>query len=193
MNNNKNILLISTCFHKLHEFEFVKPIENIILNLNNDNNNRISYSTVHINSNKLNEESFIKTFSHIIICGTALKDFEYLHSNYNEFLKICELISIPVLGICAGAQLISKYLKFKLYENKKNNLIEIEIINSCTKLEIIKNKCIDDSKNRKNIQVYALHSYTLKNIHHSIINNILTILMIEKESNFIEFAKFKTF
>ena len=75
------VLLISTCKHPLHEFEFVRPLENICLKLN------FKYVIKHISKiNEINSE--LESFSKIIICGTALKDFEYEKFDLNLILKL---------------------------------------------------------------------------------------------------------
>lgn len=90
------IFLISTCSEQLHDLEFVKPIEKILIE------NKIPFYTKHYP--KLTEID-LKKADKIIICGTSLKDFEYIKhldkfswiKNYNK----------PILGICAGMQIIS--------------------------------------------------------------------------------------
>lgn len=196
MTQTKNILLISTCFHKLHELEFVNPIEKIVSNMINKNKyqNIIDYSTEHINSELLLNENFIKKFSHIIICGTALKDFQYLNSNYLEILNTCKNYSINVLGICAGAQLICKFFNFKLIENMKNGIIEVESVRNKIKIQE-SNFNVNEFTNSQNIykKVYALHTYTIKQDKINPENKDLETLMIEKGNNFIQFAKIKNF
>ncbi len=89
------ILLISTCKEKLHELEFVKPIENIL------KENKIKFFTRHYL--KLKKGDFANA-KKIIICGTSLEDNKFL--NYiNSFRWIAESKK-PVLGICAGMQII---------------------------------------------------------------------------------------
>ena len=100
------ILLISTCKEKLHELEFVKPIEKIL----KENNKK--FFTKHYS--KLNWKGDLANADKIIICGTSLKD--------NEFLRHIQLftwvtqIQKPVLGICAGMQIISLLFGVKIKE-----------------------------------------------------------------------------
>jgi hypothetical protein len=61
------ILIISTCSQNLNENEFVRPIEKLLLK------NGFDYKTKHYS-----EISDVSEYDKIIICGTALKDFEYL-------------------------------------------------------------------------------------------------------------------
>lgn len=97
------ILLISACKEELHELEFVKPIEKIL-----DEKN-IKYFTKHYS--KISSAD-LKKANKIIICGTSLQDDEFLkHMKNFEFLKDYEK---PVLGICAGMQIISLIFGAKL-------------------------------------------------------------------------------
>lgn len=91
------ILIISICKEKLHEFEFVKPIKKIL------KENKIKFFTKHYS--KLNHRGDIANADKIIICGTSLKDNEFLN-HINSFKWIAS-INKPVLGICAGMQIIS--------------------------------------------------------------------------------------
>lgn len=90
------ILVISVCKEKLHELEFVKPIENILTE------NKTKFFTKHYS--KLLRSDLNKA-NKVIICGTSLKDFEYLN-NLDKFPWIKNLEK-PILGICAGIQIIS--------------------------------------------------------------------------------------
>lgn len=104
------ILIISTCTHKLHEYEFVKPITDLFED----------YKI--INYQKLSEE--YKTASKIIICGTSLKDMKYLeHISKFDFLKN---YSGKVLGICAGAQIIALQNGEKLKDHKEIGMKKIK-------------------------------------------------------------------
>jgi anthranilate/para-aminobenzoate synthase component II len=91
------ILIINTCKEKLHYYEFVKPIEDIL------KNKSIKFKTT---PHKKIKESDIKKSTKIIISGTSLKD--------NAFLKDLKKFSFikntdnPILGICAGMQIIGQ-------------------------------------------------------------------------------------
>ena len=96
------ILIISVCKEKLHYFEFVKPIEKIISETD-------EFFTKYYN--EVNEGDLRKA-DKIIICGTSLKDNKFL-----EDIKKFEWIKNykkPVLGICAGMQIISLIYGAKL-------------------------------------------------------------------------------
>ncbi len=85
------ILIISTCKEELSEMEFVRPIAMLA-----EEHNVVHFTKI--------TKTDIKTADKIIITGTALKDFDYLHGDFS-WLKECDK---PVLGICAGMQVIAK-------------------------------------------------------------------------------------
>jgi GMP synthase (glutamine-hydrolysing) len=103
------ILIISTCKEKIHELEFVRPVEQIL------NKNNIKFKTIHYLRLKISE---INTADKIIITGTSLDDNEFL-KNINCFSWI-KSINKPILGICAGMQIISI-----IYDGKLRNKKEI--------------------------------------------------------------------
>lgn len=171
----KNILIISTCKYSLHELEFVNPVRNIL------EEESIQYSLNHIS--KVNKIKDLNSISHIIICGTAIKDFSYNSYNINSFLKEVEELQIPTLGICAGAQVISNYKQISLAYNFQSNVIEFRAINSSKNLQIKK----DDT-----ISGYALHSYCINS--NDIKNNfsefsVTPILVNSANYKYIELAE----
>jgi len=85
------ILIIDTCKENLSEMEFVRPVALLVEN----------HNVVHCTRVK---QSDIDEAEKIIITGTALKDFEYLKHDFSWLLKTEK----PVLGICAGMQIIAK-------------------------------------------------------------------------------------
>lgn len=97
------ILIISTCSKTLHELEFVKPIEKIL--------KEIKKNFISKHYSKLTK-SDLKKAKKIIIAGTSLKDNKF-SKELKEFswIKDCEK---PLLGICAGTQIISKIFGSKL-------------------------------------------------------------------------------
>jgi GMP synthase-like glutamine amidotransferase len=85
------ILIISTCADKLSELEFVRPLQKLA-----------GKSAVkHCSQVTKND---IAGADKIIISGTALKDFGYLKADWS-WLKTT---TKPVLGICAGMQVIAQ-------------------------------------------------------------------------------------
>lgn len=91
------ILLINICKEKLHYFEFVKPIEDI---LKRDKMNFSTKSYKEINPKDLD------ACEKAIICGTSLKDNEFIE-NMDKFAWI-KTFDKPLLGICGGMQVIGK-------------------------------------------------------------------------------------
>jgi GMP synthase-like glutamine amidotransferase len=89
------ILVINVCFEKLHYYEFVKPVEGILMKCG------LEYSTKHY---KEITKKDLDPASRIIICGTSLKDDSFL-INIEKFSWIRN-INKPVLGICAGMHVI---------------------------------------------------------------------------------------
>ncbi|HLE05947.1 MAG TPA: hypothetical protein VI790_01200 [Candidatus Nanoarchaeia archaeon] len=88
------ILLISTCADKLSEAEFVKPIKELT-------NGVVKHYSILTSDDLLSA-------SHVIICGTALKDFDYLTGDWTWIKSFTK----PLLGICAGYQVILKDFGF---------------------------------------------------------------------------------
>jgi len=103
-----NVLIINLCSQSLHYFEFVKPVEDIIRGAGQD------FLTKHYS--KINSKD-IESSSRIIICGTSLKDFEYQKAgNAFEFIKDYDR---PILGICAGMQMICSLFGCRIIEEKE--------------------------------------------------------------------------
>ncbi|MAG52682.1 MAG: hypothetical protein CMH62_01835 [Nanoarchaeota archaeon] len=95
------VLVLKINKNRLHDEEFVRPVTDLLEDF------------------KVVDYREVKNldFDKVIICGTALKDNEYL-DNLDKFswLKNCKK---PVLGICAGMHIIGKILGYDLIENKK--------------------------------------------------------------------------
>jgi GMP synthase (glutamine-hydrolysing) len=105
------ILLIKTNKESLHDNEFVNPIKNIL-----------GKDSKVINYKKL-KKSDLEKANKVIISGTSLKDNEFLKDlkkfswikNYNK----------PILGICAGAQIIGITLGGKLKKKTEIGMTKI--------------------------------------------------------------------
>lgn len=103
------ILIISTCKEKLHENEFVKPVEKIL------KEEKIKFGTVHYLDLKKKDLDLAKK---VIICGTSLQDDSFL-KNLKKFSWI-KTLNKPILGICSGMQII--LLEFGGKLNKKTEI-----------------------------------------------------------------------
>ncbi len=100
----KESLIINICREKLHYLEFVKPIEDILKSKN------IKFKTLNYKEIKETPD-----YEKIIICGTSLKDKEYLNANFSWIRDTNK----SVLGICAGMQIIGIEFKGKLKTKKE--------------------------------------------------------------------------
>lgn len=129
------ILIISTCKEKLHELEFVKPIEKILKEIN------VKYFIK--NYKKISKEDLGKS-EKIIISGTSLKD--------NEFIKGIEKFNWiknydkPLLGICAGMQIIGLIFGGKLRKKREIGYYKENFVKNFLGLE-------------NEYEVYHLHNY----------------------------------
>ncbi len=148
-NGNKMLLIISICKDKLHELEFVRPIEDIL----NDEN--ILFNKVHYT--KINKKDLEKT-DKIIICGTSLQDNDFLkYAGKFDWIKSCNK---PILGICGGMHIIGLIFGGKLKKKKQIGLIDVNFKKEF--LGIIGEKqvynlhglCIDFKK-LKEFEIYA--------------------------------------
>jgi len=99
----KIILLINICKEKLHYYEFVKPVEDILIQ------NKIKFFTRDYK--KVNEKD-LKKAGKIIICGTSLRDNDFL--NYLEKFNWIKESENSILGICGGMEIIGLVFGGKL-------------------------------------------------------------------------------
>jgi GMP synthase-like glutamine amidotransferase len=88
--------------------EFVRPVENIL------KSNKVEFLTRNYLSIKQCE---VDKATKVIICGTALKDFNYLE-NIDKFNWV-EETDKPFFGICAGMQILAKLQGCKVFENER--------------------------------------------------------------------------
>lgn len=129
-------LIIDTCPYKnsLWQNEFIIPITDIIKN---------NFKIIHYT--KLTED-IVNKFDKIIISGTALKDNEYLN-HLNEFNWI-KTTNTPILGICSGAQIITKTFNSELIKSQEIGLTKIKTIKQ--------NKLFENE-----LEVYELHNLAI--------------------------------
>jgi len=108
-------IVISTCRYKLSEEEFVRPIVEIV----KENGYEVEVRNYKELYNEFNSNE------NVIISGTALKDFDYL--NYLNNFEWIESFKGKVLGICAGAQIVSSIFGCELKEKKIIGAFDVEI------------------------------------------------------------------
>ena len=154
-----SILLVSTCRETLSEREFVHPISTIL--------GSIEHQILHYTKCTKNT---IKSFDKIIICGTSLKDHEYLE-NLHTFKKIFKTFSKPILGICSGMQIICSIFNGEIVQN-----VEIGMTDSVT-LET-NGLCTGE------FQAYNMHTNSVSNLDNFIV--------LAKNKNIIQVIKHKT-
>ena len=111
------ILVVNVCSDKLSYFEFVKPVEDILKKARVDFFTRDFLSVNHPDISRTEKA---------IICGTALKDFKYL-DNIDKFAWINES-SVPVLGICAGMQILARLSNNDVIERTRIGRYRVKII-----------------------------------------------------------------
>jgi ABC transporter with metal-binding/Fe-S-binding domain ATP-binding protein len=136
-----HILLIDLCFEKdsLSHYEFVLPIRDALERAG-------AYCDVRHYEEFASLE--IARYDRIVLCGTALKDNEYAeHLHYFSWIKDCKK---PILGICAGMQVIGAVYGGSIAANRAVGLEEIEIIRASPLLG-----------EPRRIDGYHLHNYAV--------------------------------
>ncbi len=91
------ILIINTCSEEMHYLEFVQPIIDIVKSAG------AQFAVAHYT--QLTSIAAARA-DKIIICGTSLHDFGY--QAYLERFVFLQSYDKPVLGICAGMQIIAQ-------------------------------------------------------------------------------------
>ena len=112
------ILVINVCKESLHYYEFVAPVLNILSGMGKD------YFVA--NYDEVTPQ-FLSKADKIIICGTSLYDNQYLEE-INKFSWIWDFPR-PILGICAGSQVIQLIYGGKVEHVKEVGSVEIDFLN----------------------------------------------------------------
>jgi GMP synthase-like glutamine amidotransferase len=113
------ILLVDLCYEKdsLSQFEFVYPIADVLERA------RAKFEILHFMEMAKKK---LEKYDKIILCGTALKDNAYARRiDLFSWLKTCHK---PVLGICAGMQVISCIFGGRIAPQMAIGLERLEII-----------------------------------------------------------------
>ena len=110
------ILLVNICKERLHFYEFVKPVGDILIK-NNIKDFIRRYDCI--------TKRDLEKASKIIICGTSLQDNEFL-GNLEKFDWLKDYKK-PVLGICGGSHVIGLLLGYKVKKEKEIGLKEINL------------------------------------------------------------------
>ncbi|HUI40099.1 MAG TPA: hypothetical protein VLY86_04170 [Methanothrix sp.] len=114
------ILLVDLCFEvkSLSGYEFVDPIADAL------DRAGFPYRVTHYTEIRENE---VGMCDGIILCGTALNDNAYAgHIESFDWIKICEK---PILGICAGMQVIGAVFGGCIISQPAIGLQKIKIVN----------------------------------------------------------------
>lgn len=136
------ILVVDMCYQRgsLSREEFVDPVTEVVGRVDD-------YRVVH--ALDLDKKSVVEA-DKIVLCGTALKDDKYL-GFVDRFAWIRdENLVKPVLGICAGMQVIGLLFNAKLVRRKEIGMTKIFVMR--------KNKIFGE---KKVIYAYALHKYAI--------------------------------
>ena len=99
----KMILIVDVCSERLHYYEFVKPLEDVLIKKGFD------FESLHYG--KLDEE-ILGRCDKVIICGTSLRDEGFLWDL--EMFSWLKDFEKPVLGVCAGMQILGMVFGGKL-------------------------------------------------------------------------------
>jgi len=110
------ILIVSTCKNSFHELEFVKPIGYIL-----KENNILFLTKNYLNIN----QNDLKKANKIIISGTSLADNEFLKKENLAKFNWIKTINKPILGICAGAEIIGVAFDCQLKKKKQIGMINV--------------------------------------------------------------------
>jgi GMP synthase-like glutamine amidotransferase len=111
------ILVVDVCSDGLSYLEFVKPVEDIVRKARMN-----SFERHFLSLNSMD----ISRAEKVIICGTAMKDFGYL-DRMEEFRWITE-VDKPVLGICAGMQILGKLCGCRLLEGTRIGRYKVKVV-----------------------------------------------------------------
>ncbi|MBN1645520.1 hypothetical protein JW868_00605 [Candidatus Woesearchaeota archaeon] len=133
------VMVVDTCYKKdsLSSDEFVRPIVQIIRN-----SGIKDVDVKHFT--EMTDTAGLDAYSHIVICGNALMDDEYL--NKIEFFRWIKSFNGRILGICAGMQMIAAVFGSVPLEHLRIGMNSVEIVGE------------DSVLCNKSFECYELHS-----------------------------------
>jgi len=141
------ILLVDCAWKKdsLSRFEFVHPIEEIL------KASGASYVICHFRD--LSEEQ-LSSADKVIICGTALQDNAFL-SEPEAFAPLFTEAThtVPILGVCAGMQILGRYFDGTVTTSPGFGMTTIEILDADDPLFCEQTKAT--------FQAYEMHQYSI--------------------------------
>jgi len=108
------ILIVQTPKERLHYFEFVKPIEDVL------KKNKTDFISVHYKSVS---KKVVSKADKIIISGTSLKDNFFLQDL--DCFSWLKKIDKPVLGICAGMHILGLMFNGILKKETEIGLVDV--------------------------------------------------------------------
>lgn len=141
------LLLISLCKFELSELEFVDPIKKVLVDF------KISFDKISFKDLSKISLSFLNEFDKIILCGTALMDFDYLEY-FNSFksFDILKDFRGDLLGICSGSQILTLLFGGDLINFKEIGLNKLNVV----KDNVLVKKC-EDQDDVILKEIYCLH------------------------------------
>jgi len=128
------ILVVSTCRYRLSEEEFVRPILEIV------RGQGLNYTL-----KRYYEDLEFGGCDGVIICGTALMDFDYL--SYVDRFRGLLGYKGGVLGICAGYQILARLFGCSLEPRPKIGVYTVRVVRD------------SPLARRGEFRAYFLHSY----------------------------------
>jgi GMP synthase-like glutamine amidotransferase len=133
------ILVIDLCYKKnsLSRHEFVHPVADALIRAGAEVDS-VHYSDV--------SKADIDLYDKIVLCGTALKDNAY--SEKIESFSWLEGCQKPVLGICAGMQVLALAFGGKIVQQPAIGLLETNILEDTPLLGV-----------PRRIEGYHLHNF----------------------------------